>query len=110
MPHIGNALQAYFERHRTYQAALARAINRKPKTLYQYKKNHSMQAAILWELSHALKHNFFADIASELPTTFTRNSEAIPPDNEAQIANLEAELSRLQIQNDLLLKIIQDKK
>jgi hypothetical protein len=36
--------------------------------LATYGKNSTLQTAILWEICHALKHNFFADIAAQLPS------------------------------------------
>jgi hypothetical protein len=110
MPHIGALLQTYFEKKRTYQAALARAIKRTPKTLYQYKKNHSLQAAILWEISHALKHNFFADLGDELPDTFSRNSDEIPNEKDKQIATLQTKIDLLEQEKELLLRVVQDAK
>jgi dihydrofolate reductase len=54
-----------------------------------------MQAAILWELSHALKHNFFADLADRLLNTFSRNSDEIPNEKEEQIATLQAKIDQI---------------
>jgi hypothetical protein len=105
MPHNGNMLQAYVDEHRTYQAALARAINRNPRTLLLYKKSHSIQTAILWELSHALKHNFFADLADALPETFSRGRNAEAEETAEEIAVLKVELTRLQTENNLLMRI-----
>jgi transcriptional regulator with XRE-family HTH domain len=110
MPHIGALLQAYFKQKRTYQSALARAIKREPQTLYKYKRNHSLQAAILWELSHALEHNFFADLAAALPDTFSRNSDSEPDEKEEQIATLQAEIVRLKQDKELLMRIMQEGK
>jgi hypothetical protein len=110
MPHLGELLQKHIEKHRIYQSALARVMHRVPKTVQYYKKNHSMQAAILWELSHALKHNFFADLADELPGDFSRNSDNIPDQKDKDIATLQAEIVRLQQDKDLLLSIVQGEK
>jgi len=41
------------------------------RTLAGYEKNSAIQTAVLWELCHALKHNFFLDIACQLPAEFT---------------------------------------
>ena len=65
-PDIGKMLHAYFKTNRTYKSGLARALNRKPRTLYALADKPSLQTAILWEISLALKHNFFADIAAAL--------------------------------------------
>lgn len=110
MPHIGTLLRTYMDKNRIYQAALARAVQRNYRTLIQYKNNHSLQAAIIWELSHALKHNFFADLADALPDTFTCDSDNIPNEKDEQIASLQAEVVRLQQDKELLLRIVQDAK
>jgi hypothetical protein len=110
MPHVGALLQTYFDTHRTYQAALARAIQREPKTLLKYKKNHSLQAAALWEISHALKHNFFADLAASLPPTFSSNDNTIVAQKDREIAVLQAEIVRLQQDKELLLRVVQGEK
>ena len=60
---VGEMLRSYMKKNRIYKSALARAINRKPRTLYDMIDKPSLQTAILWEISVALKHNFFADIA-----------------------------------------------
>ena len=108
MPHIGAMLHTYMESNRIYKAALARALNRNVRTLLQYTKNHSVQAAILWEMSHALQHNFFADLAALLPASFTSNSDREPDKREEKIAALEVNLLRLQQDKDLLLLIMQE--
>lgn len=108
MPHIGNMLQAYIDRNRTYQAALARAIHREPQTVLKYKKNHSIQTAILWELCHALKYNFFADLAAALPDTFGRSNNDALDEKDKAITALQAEVTRLQQEKDLLVQLIKD--
>lgn len=109
MPHIGGLLQTYITKNNTPQSALARAIHREPRTIVKYKKNHSLQAAILWELSHALKHNFFADLAAALPNTFTRIGDDVPEPKDVAIAALQAEVARLQQDKELLMRIVDGK-
>lgn len=108
MPHIGEMLNAYIVSNRIYKAALARAMNRNARTLLQYRKNHSVQAAILWEVSHALRHNFFADMAAALPPSFTSKGDGEPDIKDQRIAALEAEVLRLQQDKDLLLQLMQE--
>ena len=110
MPHLGELLQKHIAERRIYQSALARVMDRVPKTIQYYKKNHSIQAAILWELSHALKHNFFADLADELPDTFSRSNNNIVEQKDKEIAVLQAEIVRLQQDKDLLLRIVNGEK
>lgn len=63
---VGLLLRNYIKQHRIYKSALARAVNRHPTTLQDLIKKPSLQTTILWEISVALKHNFFADIAAQL--------------------------------------------
>lgn len=63
---VGKMLRAYIKTNRTYKSGLARAVNRKPRTVYALLDKASLQTAILWEICVALKHNFFADIAAAL--------------------------------------------
>jgi hypothetical protein len=106
MPHLGEMLQTYFDRKRTYQAALARAIKREPDTLRKYKQQHSLQAAILWELSHALKYNFFADLAAALPADFEKASSSEMDEKNAEIADLRNQVALLERDKELLKEMM----
>jgi hypothetical protein len=109
MPRIGGLLQAYMDKHNIYQAALARAIQRDPRTIIQYRKSQSIQAAIIWELSHALKYNFFADLAAALPDTFGCNNAGEPDKKDELIASLQADIEKLQGEKELLMSIVKGK-
>jgi hypothetical protein len=56
-------------------------------------------------LSHALHHNFLADLAAQLPESYTT---AAPKDNlqEQRIAELEAQLSIVQAEKSVLLEVL----
>lgn len=99
----GELLKKYFLEHRIRKAALARAINRNKNMVLKYQKQSTIQVAILWEISVALKHNFFADIASKLPPDFTTYAL---PDNSLQekIMDLETKLKLTEAERDVLLK------
>jgi type III secretory pathway component EscV len=109
VPHIGQILTAYYKKKKIYQAALARDMNRTVNTMVSYKKNHSMQTAVLWELCHVLKYNFFADLAVALPDTFGRNNNEALEEKDKEITTLQAEVTRLQQEKDLLVHLIKDK-
>lgn len=108
-PHIGQMLAGYYKKKKIYQAALSRDMGRSVPTMANYKKNHSIQIAILWKLCHVLKYNFFADLAAALPDTFGRNSNEELDEKDKEITALQAEVTRLQQEKDLLVHLIKDK-
>lgn len=105
-PNTGKMLVTFFAQRRIRKSALARLLGRKFSTLKAYEKRTSIQVAILWELSHALKHNFFMDIAAMLPSTYTTQA---PPSNllQEKIAELEHQLELATTERDILLKAMQ---
>ena len=101
-PHTGEMLKALYKKRRISKAALARKINRRASTLASFAKNHTIQTAVLWELSHALKHNFFADIAAQLPAEYATNVEANTT-NTDRITQLERQVELLEAEKNVLL-------
>jgi hypothetical protein len=62
--HVGKILKSYIDKHKIAKSALARKIKRGDSTIIHYQKSASIQISIVNELCHALKHNFFADLAA----------------------------------------------
>ena len=104
-PNTGMMLISYFREKRTRKSALARMLNKRPSTLAGFTKNTSIQTTVLWEICHALKHNFFADMAAMLPENYTTN---VKPNtaNEERIAELELQNTVLKAEVAVLLKAI----
>jgi hypothetical protein len=103
--HVGNMLHDLYKKRRIFQSALARKMNRRYETVFKYQKKSTIQVAILWELSHALKHNFFYDIANMLPAEY--DSTVIKDttlDNE--IVMLKEQIKILTIERDFAIKMI----
>lgn len=100
-PHIGNLLRAYYKTNRINKAGLARVMSRSRSTVQDYEDRSSLQCNVLWDISVAVEHNFFADLAAQLPQTYTTN---VPEDfTQAQrIAQLEEEVKTLTGQLELL--------
>ncbi len=73
-PHIGRVLKEYISKKRLNRGVLAKMLARSYSTVYKYQESPSMQTNILWELSTAMKHNFFMDLAAQLPPEFTTNA------------------------------------
>lgn len=61
----------YFEKKRIRKVALGRMLNLCIHSILGYPKNCTIQTAILWDLSTALSHNFFMDLAVLMPKEFT---------------------------------------
>lgn len=101
----GVLLTTYFKEKRIRKAALTRLLGRKPGGLILAQKNASMQTTLLWEISHVLKHNFFQDIASLLPDSYTTNAPADTIKDD-RIAQLELENKLLTAEKEVLLKVI----
>ena len=107
-PNTGELLKTFFKQRRIRKAALARLMNRSFNTLSTYQKNDTLQTAILWEICHALKHNFFADIAVQLPSTYTTNAPADSTQDD-RIAALEQEIALLKAKNESLMEALKGK-
>ena len=103
--HIGQLLNNYFEKHRTRKAALARLLQVKPTAILRYQKRDSLQTTILLKISHALKHNFFMDIAQELPQEYT-TTKPLFAEKDLEIENLKKEIQTLKTQNNLLMELM----
>ena len=101
----GTLIAAYLKKHRIYKAALARMLHRSPTTIYDFMKRSSIQTEILWELSLALKHNFFAEIAALLPADFTPENAALAAKN-LEIEQLQQKLERVQSEKELLMQLL----
>jgi len=104
-PHLGNLLKTYYKTNRINKSGLARAMNRSRATVQDYEERKSLQCNVLWDICVAVEHNFFADLAAQLPQTYTTN---VPEDTtQAQrIAQLEEENRILKTKVDTLLAVV----
>lgn len=98
----GKMLRSYLKKHRIYKSVLARMVNRHPQTLQGMLKKPSFQTAILWELSVALQHNFFADMAVALGI-----ADGFENPLQTRVTELEKQNSDLQLQIKTLEKAIE---
>ena len=103
--HFGAMLEAYFKKHRIFKSALGRKINRTCSTIVEYQKRPSIQSSIIAELSHALKHNFFADLADLLPDSYSKDLSKII-EKDAKINALETEIMVLKAEKEVLLQVL----
>ena len=87
---------------------LGLAINRKGLSILAYIRNSSIQTGILIDICHATKHNFFRDIADQLPDDFTRTKaedNTLINEKDLIIAQLREEVKVLTIQNEVLMRV-----
>ncbi|NHN27533.1 hypothetical protein FIA58_017780 [Flavobacterium jejuense] len=96
----GKLLSDFISKNKIKKSTLGKTINRDGVSILKYTQNSSIQTGILIELCYALQHNFFQDIANQLPDTFSVNEH-----KKEEIATLKEEIKVLQIQNELLMKL-----
>ena len=105
-PHIGNLLKNHIRKHRLRRGVLAKHLGRSYSTVYYYQKSPTLQTAILWELSTALSHNVFADLAALLPAAFTTNAPDPTLPLQQRIAALEEENKLLKTKVETLMAVV----
>ncbi|WP_445712489.1 hypothetical protein [Flavobacterium sp.] len=95
----------YLSKNRIRKAALARKLNKSSNYIMYLQKRPSLQTQSLWELCHALEHNFFQDLADLLPSTY---SAARPETDtkDATIAQLQEEIKILKAEKEVLLQVL----
>ena len=103
--HVGTIVKKYLNKHRIFKSVLGRRIGKADSTIARYQKSVSLQAEILLVLSHALQHNFFADIAALLPAHYTTDSP-IDATNANRIADLELQVKILEAEKAVLLEAL----
>ena len=101
----GQMLHDYFEAKRIRRAALARLLDINLPSLMAYEKKESIHTHRLLEISKHLQHNFFMDIAQQLPADYTTAEDLFAEKNQ-HIAQLEEELKMVKAERDILLKLL----
>lgn len=102
--HIGELVARHIAKNNISKAALARALKVLPTTIEYRVKKSVFPTSFLLDLSHELQHNFFADIAQELPDTYTGGKKA--SGNEEEIASLKQEIEFLKREKELLTSLL----
>ncbi len=102
----GKLIDDFITKKRIFKSDLGRDINRNGLSILAYTRNSSVQTGILIDLCHALKHNFFRDIADKLPEDFTiSQQDKLISEKDQLIAKLQEENKVLTIQNEVLLRV-----
>jgi hypothetical protein len=90
LPHIGQMLSKHIRKFRLYRSALARDIGVRRESIDHALKQDDMKLGNLWRICYALKYNFIADMAAQLPPEMP----CAPTAKDARIAELEKTGSR----------------
>lgn len=102
-PQVGNFINYHISQHLITKADVARALNIRPKGLTAYCKRDTLQFAVLWKLSLALKHNFIAQLGEYLPYRFeTIREKAL----KEELAEKEAIIQKMEIQMETMRELI----
>lgn len=106
--HIGELIKDYLKSKRVFKSALARKMNKRDTDILRYQKSVSLKTEVLFLLSDALEHNFFADIAALLPSHY---STSVPADSskDAIIDDLTKQIELLKAREEVLLEAIKGK-
>lgn len=108
MVNTGEMLLRFITKNHISRKVLGAKIGRNSLSVANYTKKSSIHTKLLLRICEATKHNFFRDIADQMPEdyTFTKpvdRTELI--EKEQLIAQLQEENKVLKIQNELLMKI-----
>lgn len=101
--HVGRLVKEVLERKRVTHAAIARATHRHQSNIGTLIKKPSTQVYVLWELSLALKHNLFRDIAAQLDAA----TEGKLQEGVETVESLRSELEALRQERDILLRAVE---
>ena len=101
---MGELLSFYMESRFVRGEQLANLLGRTGQTISKYRTTSVMRSDMIAEISYALKHNFFQDMANHLPSDFTVNT-ALNSEKQQYITQLEEENKMLKIQNELLIRL-----
>ena len=99
----GALIKQVLKTKRITHAALARAVNRSQSNVSVIMAERSTQAYILWEMSVALRHNLFTDLATQLDEA----TEGRLQEGKVTIESLQAELKQLREERDTLMRVVE---
>ena len=106
MPHPGNLIDNYLKEKRIFKSALARKLNVNIKTLIRVRSLNDLSISWLWSLSHAVKHNFIADIAVQLPSDYTGALQDALAEKDKTITTLQSELDAMTKERDIYKNLL----
>lgn len=101
----GKLLTDYCNRKRIYKSGLARVSGLSYQLVLRILKEPKTSLSNLLKISYALEHNFFMDIACQLPANFTTDA---PIDSSAaiEIEGLKEKIKELEAEKKILLEVV----
>ena len=99
-------LKELLQKRRVTHAVLARRMKRSQPTIKGLLERRSIQTYILWELSVALKHNFFTDLAAQLNAATDGALTRQHSETEQRMEQLQKENAQLKAERDYLRKAL----
>ncbi|WP_410004748.1 hypothetical protein [Aequorivita nionensis] len=106
LPPLGKLLKTYFKKNRTRKSSLARIMGKTPDSVMRYQRQDNLYCKTLWQLSLGLNHNFFMDLAAQLPPNFTTNAPDPTLPLQERIAALEEENKLLNAKLETLKEVM----
>ena len=107
--HIGNMIKNYIDSENLKRTAIAHLMSIPNTAIYAYEKRESLKTSTVLRICHALKYNFFMDIANSLPVDYKYN-RGLSIAKDVLIEQQNAEITRLTHENNLLKELITGKK
>ncbi len=106
----GTMIERYLFVNRISKSSLGAKINRTGISVLRYTENVSIQTGILLDICHALQHNFFQDIADQLPKEFTITNLPVDKNHltawENEMAQLKERIKILETEKAVLLEVL----
>lgn len=103
--HIGNMIKNYIDRKNLKRSAIAQLLHTPNTAIYAYEKRDSLKTSTVMRICHALKYNFFMDMANSLPPEYEYN-RSLSGAKDGVIKQQETEITRLNNENRLLKELI----
>ena len=101
--HIGSLIKQFIDKKYLRRTDVAYSMGIPNTAIYAYEKRNSIQTDTLFRLCETLNHNFFMDIANQLPRDYTQNTLS---DKDNLIIQLQEENKKLKLENDLMKELI----
>jgi len=105
-PPTGNFIHYHIVKNNIKKADVAKALDIAPGGLTDYFKRDTLQLAVVWKLSLALKHNFLAELGEYLPHRFeTMREKALLK----ELAEKNEQLREMEIKLSVYEKVVSGK-
>ncbi|MES2575256.1 MAG: hypothetical protein V4572_09960 [Bacteroidota bacterium] len=102
-PIVGNFISYHMQQRGIKKSTIAKTLDIDPKGLANYCKRDTLQFAVLWKLSLALKHNFVAQLGEYLPYRFESIREKALKE---ELAEKNAVIQKLEIQLEMVREMM----